>query len=77
MAKITSTASGGTITYIITDQANNTVTITAPAPPGGLTFVNSGALLADGQQLLSSLILMLQTGLRPNVMANTTASFSS
>lgn len=77
MAQITSSVSGSTTTYVITDQASNTLTITALAPPGGLTFVSSGALLVDGQIVLGNLLLELQTGLRPNVLANTTASFGS
>lgn len=77
MAKVTSSISGTSTVYVITDQANNTLTITAGTPPAGLTFVSSGALLTDGQVLLSTLMQLLSTGLRPNVILNTNASFSN
>lgn len=77
MAKITSSISGSTTTYVITDQAGNTLTLAAQAAPGGLTFTSSGALLQDGAALAQVLLTMLSTGLRPNVMLNTTASFNS
>lgn len=75
-AGITSSVSGSTTTYVITDQAANTLTIAALARPGGLTFTSSGALLADGQIMAGTLITMLTTGLRPNVMVGTVASFT-
>lgn len=75
MASITSSVSAGTTTYVITDQSGNTATITAPAPPGVVSL--SGGVLPDGQALLTTLMLMLQTNLRPSVLVNTTASFSS
>lgn len=74
---ITSVVSGSTTTYVITDQGGDTLTIAAVAPPGGLTFTSSGALKADGQIMAQNLLTMLQTGLRPNVMLGTTASFSN
>jgi hypothetical protein len=73
---ITSTVSGTTTTYVITDQAGNTATIAASAPPGGLNFSGSGSLELDGQILMQTLVNMLVTGLRPNVLMNTVASFS-
>jgi hypothetical protein len=76
-AGITSSVSGNTTTYVITDSGGNTLTVVAPAAPGGLTYTSSGALLISGQQLLTVLNLMLQTGLRPNVIGNTVASFSN
>lgn len=74
---ITSSVSGSTTTYVVTDGAGNTVTVTALAPPGGLSFSSSGSLLPGGQIMLNTLLEMLVTGLRPNVILNTTASFSN
>jgi len=76
-AGITSTVAGNTVTYVITDSGGNTLTVVAPPAPAGITYTSSGSLLESGQQLLSTLQLMLQTGLRPNVMVNTVASFSN
>jgi hypothetical protein len=76
-AGITSSISGTTTTYVITDQKGNTATVAAVAPPGGLSFSSSGSLLIDGQILFQTLMNMLTTGLRPNVMMNTTASFQN
>ena len=77
MATITSSVSGTTTTYTITDQSNNTYTVTALAPPGGVSISSSGSPLIDGEQLLTTLLQMLSTGLRPNVMVNTKASFNN
>lgn len=78
MATLTSVKSGNNTVYTITDIKGNTVTVTAP-PFGstGLTFASSGGLLPDGQAELSRLILMTQTGLRPNVIPGTPESFSN
>lgn len=78
MATITSSLSGSTVTYVITDQESNTITVTAPPPGQTVTFSGSG--LADAQALLSTLVLMLQangTSPRPQVLPGTTASFYS
>ncbi len=80
---ITSSASaGGVVTYVITDQQNNALTVVAN-PTGGsnansvsYNMTTGTYLLPDGQELLSNLNLMLQTGLRPNVIAGTN-SFSN
>lgn len=77
MATITSSVSGNNTTYVVTDQAGSTATIVAGAPPGGLAFSGSGSLLPDGQIAMQVLVTMLSTGLRPNVMMNTTASFTN
>ncbi len=78
MASMTSSvASSGTTTYVITDARGNTLTIAAAAQPGGSTFTSAGALAPDGMALASSLLLMLQTGLRPNVIVNTNSSLSN
>lgn len=74
---ITSSVSGTTTTYVITDQGGHTCTITALAVPGGLSFASSGALEIDGQIMLQTLVNMLSSGLRPNVLLPTTASFSN
>ena len=76
-AGVTSSVSGTTTTYVITDHAGNTLTVAAGAPPAGLTFTSSGALVSDGQILLQTLTNLLVTGLRPNVIPGTVASFSS
>jgi hypothetical protein len=80
MAAITSTYSNNVTTYVITDQAGDTLTVAAAAPQiagGGLTFTSSGALRADGQILLNTLMTMLVTGLRPNVQVGSQASFTN
>ncbi len=78
MASTTSVKSGSNIVYTITDVKGNTLTITAPPAPGGLTFVSSASgLLIDGQIELSRLILMLQTNLRPTVLSGSTDSFTN
>ena len=79
MAKITSSVSGVTTTYVITDQAGNTATVTAVgAPPGQVGISTTGlGLLLDGQALLTNLMQMLETNLRPNVIPGTTASLSN
>ena len=76
-AGITSSVSGNTTTYVITDQKGNTATVAAVAAPGGLTFSSSGGILIDGQILMQTLMTMLSTGLRPNVMVNSVASFQN
>lgn len=68
MAMQTETVSGNVHTYTITDMELNTLTITATSNPvTGLTatFVSSGGLHGDGLALLSTLVLLLQTGLTP------------
>lgn len=79
MATITSSVGASSTTYVITDQKSNTMTIVAnlPSTGGGISISGVGNLLPDGQQIVSGLMLMLQTGLRPNVIANTNASFSN
>lgn len=80
MATVTSSIAGTTTTYVITDQKSNTLTIAAAAPGpagGGITYTSSGALLGDGQEIVQTLMTMLVTGLRPNVIVGTNASFSN
>ncbi len=75
---VTSSISGTTTTYVVTDSAGNTATVNAAALPGGLTFSSSAnALLLDGQIIFKTLVTMLIQGLRPNVIQNTVASFSN
>lgn len=81
MATITSSVSGVTTTYTITDVQGNTATVTAPAAGSAwkvalVTVSAAAGLLADGLRLLTTLMEMLGTGLRPNVIPNTN-SFSS
>lgn len=68
MAKQTKTVSGTTTTYVITDQASNTVTVVVTQVPGAAitsTFTSSGALLNDGTQLLTTLTQLIATGIVP------------
>jgi hypothetical protein len=73
---IVSTVSGNTSTYVITDQQGNACTVVANPTngpnAGGCSFnMTTGTyLLIDGQTLLSTLILQLQTGLRPTFNTN-------
>lgn len=80
MASITSTTSGNTTTFTITDQAGNTGTVTAPSSGAPRTAATIGlsitGLLADGMQLAATLVDMLVSGLRPSVIPNTN-SFQS
>ncbi len=74
---VTSSISGTTTTYVVTDSGGNTATVTAAAVPGGLSFSSSGSLRLDGQIMFDTLLKMLVTGLRPNVMQNTVESFQN
>lgn len=68
MAAQTKSVSGAATTYVITDMENNTVTVVATQnPTTGLTvtYSSSGGLHADGMALLSTLNLLLQTGIAP------------
>lgn len=73
---IVSTVSGNQSTYVITDQQGNVCTVVANPTSGanaaGCSFnMTTGTyLLIDGQSLLSSLVLQLQTGLRPTFNTN-------
>ena len=64
----TKTSSGNVTTYVITDTEGSSVTVVLTNLIGGgrvLTFSSSGNLHQDGQQLLSTLMQMLSTGLTP------------
>ena len=81
MATISSTTAGVTTTYTITDVAGNVATVTGPASGAfqkvaTVTVSAAAGLLADGQAVLSNLLLMTSTYLRPNVIPNTN-SFSN
>ncbi len=69
MATQTKTVVSNTVTqYVITDAEGSTVTVTLTQGYGSgrtLTFVSSGGLHQDGQQLLTTLMQMLSTGLTP------------
>jgi hypothetical protein len=80
MATITSSLSGTSTVYVITDEKANTLTVTAAAPQtgGAISFASSASgLLMDGQILLQTLWNMLCTGLRPNVQSGSNASFTN
>lgn len=78
MASVTSTTSGNNVVYTITDEAGNTLTVTAPPPGQAVTF--SGTVLNDGQNELARLVLMLVANgnsPRPQVIPGTVDSFYS
>jgi len=69
MATWVRTQSGNTVTYTITDTENNTLAVnvlTNQVTGNSITMTSTGGLRQDGQQLLSQLMLQLQTGLLPN-----------
>lgn len=79
MAKVTSSLSGTTYTYTITDQAGNTTTVVAQANPSTAITI-SGTLLADAQWALANLLNSLAPNgpnPRPQVFANAASSFYS
>jgi hypothetical protein len=64
----TKTVSGNVTTYVITDTEGSSLTIAATQTYGGgrtLVFTSSGGLHVDGQQLLTTLMQLLSTGLSP------------
>lgn len=64
----TKTTSGQVTTYVITDTEGSSVTVVLTNLIGGgrvCTFSSSGNLHQDGQQLLSTLMLQISTGLTP------------
>lgn len=68
MATQTKSVSGNVTTYVITDQEGNSVTIAATNNTvTGLTttYSSSGGLHSDGMALVSTLVLLLQTGVVP------------
>ena len=69
MAGQTKTVVNNTTTqYVITDVEGNSVTVTLVNTFGGgrtTTFVSSGGLHVDGQQMLTTLMQLLSTGLTP------------
>lgn len=68
MAGQTKTTSGNTTTYVITDVEGSTVTVVLTNLIGGgrtTTFTSSGGLHPDGQQMLTTLMQMVSTGLTP------------
>lgn len=77
MANITSVQSGNNIVYTITDVKGNTGTVTAPPVPQACSFSSTTGLLADGLKLLTTLMEMLSTDLRPKVLAGASSSFTN
>lgn len=69
MATQTKTTTGNSITtYVITDLEGSTVTVVLTQGYGSgrtLTFASSGGLHQDGQQMLTTLMQLLSTGLTP------------
>lgn len=67
-------ATGGQYVYVITDQAGNTLTVTAQTQY--VTFVSSSTgIERDGQSLLVTLLLLLASGRKPLVQAGTSSFF--
>jgi len=61
-----STVSGNTTTYTITDTIGNTLTIAATHKPNKtVSCVFSGTLINDGLKILDTLIQQLYTGTLP------------
>lgn len=77
MATCISTTSGASIIYTITDVRGNTGTVTAPPVPQPVSFSSTTGLLADGLKLLTTLMQMLSTDLRPKSLAGQPASFTN
>lgn len=82
MAKVASAVSGNTITHTITDAAGVTATVAFAAPGAPYTYSTpavsvSASFGRDGLILLEQLLQMVVSGLRPQAMAGTVASFSS
>ena len=71
MATQTKSVSGGATTYVITDNAGNTVTVVASNIVVNsntaltTTYTSVGALQPDGMLPLSTLVQLLATGLVP------------
>jgi hypothetical protein len=67
MANVVKTGSNSNPIYTITDNENNTATLTVTSAVTGNTivFTSSGGLHYDGQAAMSNLLLQLQTGLLP------------
>lgn len=68
MAGQTKTVSGQTTTYVITDTEGNSVTVAVTNLIGGgitCVFSSSGGLHVDGQQMLTTLMQLVSTGLLP------------
>lgn len=68
MAGQTKTVSGNTTTYVITDVEGNSVTVAVTQSYGAswtVTFTSSGGLHVDGQQMLTTLMQLVSTGLTP------------
>lgn len=68
MASQTKSVSGNTTTYTITDSEGSSVAVAAlqaPGQPITTTFSSSGGLHQDGQQMLTTLMQLISTGLLP------------
>lgn len=67
MASVTKVVSGNTTTFTVTDStgASATMTVNTGAVTGNTVTYGGSALRQDGQAIISSLNLMLQTGLIP------------
>lgn len=64
-----SSSTGVTTTYVITDVEASTLTVVLTDSYGGgrsCTFTSSGGLHPDGQQLLTTLMQLVSTGLTPS-----------
>lgn len=67
MASMTQSQSGNVVTYVITDQENNTATLatTYNAITGvSVVFSSSGGLHNDGLQMMAQALLQIATGLQ-------------
>lgn len=67
MAAQTKSVSGNVTTYTITDEKSNAMTVAVTAAPGQafLTAFGGSAVLSDGLQMLTNLLLLISTGILP------------
>lgn len=79
MASVTFTTSEvglvRTFVYVITDQQNNSATVTAVQQLVTINQTTGTGLLKDGQALMLTLLQLLQTGLKPRVQGSGASSF--
>jgi hypothetical protein len=78
MSSVTSSVSGVSTTYVVTDGLSNTVTVVANSNTGAVSFTSSAnGLRHDGMIVLNTLVTMLTSGIIPNAQVGQTASFSN
>lgn len=76
MASITSTSSGATVVYTVTDMKGNALTVTALNGFVTIAQTVGTGVLKDAQAELTTLLLMLQSGQKPVVQPVGASSFT-